>query len=94
VCTDLLAPLLENNNISSTPPQSLSSGTSGPRLIKSIKTLPKPITNVFKNAYFLLHITETFPGSGSVLMLLNLNKTKIKLRRKAFCTEYKRKATA
>jgi hypothetical protein len=79
VRADLLALLLESGDISSTLLQSLLSRTLRPGLVKSIKTLPKLITNVFKDAYLFLHTVKTFPGSDLVLTLLNLDKAEIKL---------------
>jgi hypothetical protein len=94
VCADSPALLLESDNISFMLLRSLLSGTLGLRLIESIKTLPKLITNVFKDAYLFLSTAKLFSGSGLALILLDLDKAEIKLCCKAFCVEHKRKATA
>jgi hypothetical protein len=94
VYADPPALLPESNDISSTPPRSLLSRTLRLRLVKSIKTSPKPTTNVFKNAYLPSSTAKPLFRGGLTLTLLDLNKAEIKLCRKAFCTEYKQKTTA
>jgi hypothetical protein len=74
--------------------QSLLSRTPEPGLVKNIKTLSKLTTNVSKNAYLLLNIAKPLSKDSLILMLLNLNKIKIKLYHKALYTEHKQKATA